>query len=316
MNLLVTGGCGFIGSNFIEHVINKKQVFKLVNLDCLSYAANPENVEKWVDHKKYYFNEVDLRNSSGVADVFYKHNITHVVHLAAESHVDNSILSPDAFVETNVFGTFNLLKAALRFNVKRFHHVSTDEVYGHLKKGEMKFNESTPYNPRNPYSASKASSDFLVKSYFHTYDLPVTVSNCCNNYGPNQHEEKFIPTIIMSVLNEKEIPVYGNGENIRDWIYVQDHCSALWKILTKGKLGETYLAAADCEKTNLEIINKICTILNKSPKDYISYVNDRKGHDFRYGVCNYKLMSKLKWKPSTSLEAGLKKTIAYYESLL
>jgi dTDP-glucose 4,6-dehydratase len=191
--------------------------------------------------------------------------------------------------------------------------VSTDEVYGHLKKGEMKFHEGTPYNPRNPYSASKAAADFLVRSYFHTYGLPITISNCSNNYGPGQNAEKFIPTVINNLLDEGKIPIYGDGKNIRDWIHVKDHCSALWKILTKGKLGETYLVGADCEKTNLEIVTEICNILDKNPKEYISFVEDRKAHDFRYAICNHKIMTKLRWKPSISLEKGLKKTVEHYK---
>jgi dTDP-glucose 4,6-dehydratase len=308
----VTGGCGFIGSNFIKHIINKKQVFKLVNLDVLSYAGDLQNVEEFENDRKYYLQKVDLRDSPSVSDVFYKHNITHVVHLAAETHVDSSIFDADAFLESNVLGTHNLLKAALKFKIERFHHVSTDEVYGHLEKGDKKFSENTSYNPRNPYAASKAASDFLVKSYFHTHGLPITISNCSNNYGPNQHREKFIPTVIGSVLRECKIPVYGKGDNIRDWIYVEDHCSALWSILKKGTIGETYLVGANCEKTNLEIINLICKILKVDPDDYISFVKDRAGHDFRYAINNKKIKDKLGWKPLTKINNGIKKTVEYY----
>jgi len=313
MNLLVTGGCGFIGSNFIEHVIEKKQIYKLVNVDCLSYAGSLDNTKKFENHPKYLLEKYNLSNYTHVYDTFYKYDITHVVHLAAETHVDNSISDADAFLEANVLGTHNLLKAALKFKIKRFHHVSTDEVYGHLNKGDKKFSEDTPYDPRNPYSASKAASDFLVRSYFYTHGLPMTISNCSNNYGPNQHKEKFIPTVIDSLLNESLIPVYGKGDNIRDWIYVKDHCRAIWKILTKGKLGETYLVGAECEKTNLEIIHAICKILEKDPNEYISFVKDRLGHDFRYAINNNKISKELKWRPSTSLKKGLQKTIKYYE---
>ena len=312
MNLLVTGGCGFIGSNFIEHVINKKRINKLVNVDSLSYAGSLANTRNFCSDPKYLQETYDLSDYQKTYDTFYKHDITHVVHLAAETHVDNSILDADAFLSTNVLGTHNLLKAALKFKIKRFHHVSTDEVYGHLEKDQMRFHEGTPYDPRNPYSASKAASDFLVRAYFHTHKLPVTISNCSNNYGPNQHKEKFIPTVIDSILNEASIPVYGKGDNVRDWIYVEDHCSAVWKVLTKGKLGETYLVGAECEKTNLEIISDICRILNKKPDDHISFVKDRLGHDFRYAICNHKISKELKWKPKTKLEDGLKKTIKYY----
>jgi len=312
MNLLVTGGCGFIGSNFIERVIEKKRVQKLVNVDCLSYAGSLDNTKKVYKNPKYLLEEYDLSNYGKVYDTFYKHDITHVVHLAAETHVDNSILDADAFLSANVLGTHNLLKAALRFKTKRFHHVSTDEVYGHLNVGDNKFSENTPYDPRNPYSASKAASDFLVRSYFHTHSLPVTISNCSNNYGPNQHKEKFIPTVIDSLLNEAKIPVYGKGDNIRDWIYVEDHCNAIWKILTKGKLGETYLVGSNCEKTNLEIIYEICKILNKNPDKYISFVEDRLGHDFRYAINSDRITKELKWKPKTKLKNGLKKTVNHY----
>ena len=312
MNLLVTGGCGFIGSNFIEHVINKKQIYKLVNVDCLSYAGSLDNTKKVYNNPKYLLEEYNLSCYQKVYDTFYKHDITHVVHLAAETHVDNSILDADAFLSANVLGTHNLLKAALKFETKRFHHVSTDEVYGHLSAGDDKFSEDTPYDPRNPYSASKAASDFLVRSYFHTHSLPMTISNCSNNYGPNQHKEKFIPTVIDSLLNEARIPVYGKGDNIRDWIYVEDHCKAIWKILTKGRAGETYLVGANCEKTNLEIIREICKILKKDPNEYISFVEDRLGHDFRYAINNKKISKELKWKPTTELKKGLKKTIKHY----
>ena len=313
MNLLVTGGCGFIGSNFIEHVIDKKRICKLVNVDCLSYAGALENTTSFYKHPKYIFEKYNLSNYGHVYDTFYKHDITHVVHLAAETHVDNSISNADVFLEANVLGTHNLIKSALKFKIKRFHHVSTDEVYGHLNKGDKKFSEDTPYDPRNPYSASKAASDFLVRSYFHTHNLPMTISNCSNNYGPNQHKEKFIPTVIDSLLNGALIPVYGKGDNIRDWIYVKDHCKALWKILTNGKRGETYLVGADCEKTNLEIIYEICKILGKEPDDFISFVQDRKGHDFRYAIDHDKISKNLKWKPSVNLGKGLRETIKHYE---
>tara|TARA_R100000808_G_C2154735_1_gene165992 strand:- start:9516 stop:10469 length:954 start_codon:yes stop_codon:yes gene_type:complete len=313
MNLLVTGGCGFIGSNFIKYAINKKRVSKLVNIDRLSYAGSLENTDGFKESPKYIFQNYNLSNFRHVYDTFYKHDITHVVHFAAETHVDNSISDADAFLDSNIIGTYNLIKSALKFKIKRFHHVSTDEVYGHLNKEDEKFSEDTPYDPRNPYSASKAASDFLVRSYFHTHNLPITISNCSNNYGPNQHKEKFIPTIIDALLHEAIIPVYGKGDNVRDWIYVEDHCSAVWKILTKGKVGETYLVGANCEKTNLEIIYEICKILKKEPNDFISFVKDRLGHDFRYAINNDKISKNLKWKPSTNLKRGLQKTIKYYE---
>jgi dTDP-glucose 4,6-dehydratase len=313
MNLLVTGGCGFIGSNFIKHVIEKKQVSKLVNVDCLSYAGSLDNTSKFHNNSKYLLEKYDLADYKKTYDTFYKHDITHVVHLAAETHVDNSISNADAFLTSNVIGTHNLLKACLKFKIQRFHHVSTDEVYGHLGREDKRFSEDTPYDPRNPYSASKAGSDFLVRAYHSTYGLPISISNCSNNYGPNQHKEKFIPTVINCLLNDLDIPVYGKGDNIRDWIYVKDHCKALWKILNKGEVGDTYLVGANCEKTNLEIIYEICKILEKDPENHIDFVEDRLGHDFRYAINNSKIQKDLNWKPRTALKNGLKKTVKYYE---
>ena len=310
MNLLVTGGCGFIGSNFIEHVINKKEIYKLVNVDCLTYAGSLDNVKNISNHPKYLFEKYDLADYDKTRDTFYKHDITHVVHFAAESHVDNSIKGAKEFINSNIIGTHALLEATRKFKT-RFHHVSTDEVYGVAKDGE-KFSEETPYDPRNPYSATKAASDFLVKAYVNTHGIEATISNCCNNYGPNQHEEKFIPVVINSLLEDDLVPVYGKGDQVRDWIYVEDHCSGIWKVLKKGNIGETYLIGSDCEKTNLEIIKSICKILDKKPNEYISFVEDRPGHDFRYAIDSSKIRKKLKWKSKTNLEQGLKKTVKYY----
>jgi dTDP-glucose 4,6-dehydratase len=313
MNLLVTGGSGFIGSNFIEMILQTKResITKVINLDALTYAGNFNNTADFADDEKYFFEKVNLCDLSELLSIFVKHDITQVVHLAAESHVDNSILNPDAFIQSNIIGTFNLLKVARRCGVKRFHHVSTDEVYGEL--GETgKFQESTPYNPQNPYSASKAASDFLVSSYFHTYDFPITISNCSNNYGPRQHNEKFIPTVINSILNKKKIPLYGEGLNVRDWIYVRDHCEGIWKVLESGKLGETYCIGANCEKRNIEIIKLICNSMGVDPLDSLEYVKDRAGHDYRYAIDNKKIKEKLNWKPKTSFEEGMRKTIEWY----
>ena len=241
MNILVTGGAGFIGSNFIDYVLkNKSDLFsKVVNLDALTYAADLNNVKEFEENEKYFFENVNLCDFNKLLKVFKDHKITHVIHFAAESHVDNSISDPTEFIQSNIVGTFNLLSISRQLNVKKFHHVSTDEVYGEL--GESgKFNENTPYDPQNPYSATKASSDFLVKSYHHTYNLPITISNCCNNYGPRQHSEKFIPTVLRSLMGGKKIPLYGKGLNIRDWIYVEDHCAGVWEVFESGKLGETY----------------------------------------------------------------------------
>jgi len=312
MNLLVTGGCGFIGSNFIHEVINKKKICKLVNVDCLTYASDKNNVRELESHPKYIFNKVDIADERALKDTFYKHDITHVVHFAAETHVDNSITGPFPFLKTNVIGTFNLLELSRKYNIERFHHVSTDEVYGALGK-TGKFKPSTPYDPKNTYSATKASSDMLVRSHGHTFDVPFTISNCSNNYGPHQNYEKFIPVVINSILEEKKIPVYGSGKNIRDWIYVKDHCKAIWTIFTKGKSGETYLVGTSNEKTNIEIIYEICEALNVNPKDHISFVKDRKGHDFRYAIDATKLKRNLGWKPKMDFKKGIKKTVKWYE---
>lgn len=313
MNLLVTGGCGFIGSNFIHHVINRRAIHKLINLDLLTYAGDLKNVTEIARNPKYSFCHIDLANSKDVREVFLKHSITHVVHFAAESHVDNSISGPLPFINANVLGTFNLLESSKEFQIKRFHHVSTDEVYGALGK-TGKFNENTPYHPHNPYSATKAASDMLVRAYGHTYDFKYTLSNCSNNYGPRQHSEKFLPVVINSILNKRKIPVYGSGKNVRDWIYVIDHCEAVWTILTKGKDKETYLVGSDCEKTNLELINGVCHILGVTPDEHISFIEDRKGHDFRYAIDNSKIKKELKWEPKFSFREGLSKTILFYES--
>jgi len=313
MNLLVTGGSGFIGSNFIETVLNtkRKSVSRIVNLDVLTYAGNFENTRQFESDEKYFFEKVDLCDLSKLLDVYKKHNITHVMHLAAESHVDNSILDPSSFVQSNIVGTFNLLKVSKQFGVERIHHVSTDEVYGEL--GETgKFTELSRYDPRNPYSASKAASDFLVRSYFHTYGTPITISNCSNNYGPNQHEEKFIPTIINCILNDKKIPLYGSGMNIRDWIYVKDHCEGLWEILLHGKIGETYCIGSNCERKNIEIIESICEMMEVEPSKFIQYVEDRVGHDHRYAIDSSKIKNELGWIPRISFEDGLENTIRWY----
>jgi dTDP-glucose 4,6-dehydratase len=311
MKLLVTGGCGFIGSNFIKHVLDKEQLDSILNIDSLSYAGSLSNTAAFETHKKYKFKNVDIFFPNQVSDAFRRFKATHVVHFAAETHVDNSIKCSLKFLETNINGTHNLIKSSLASGVKRFHHVSTDEVFGSLgEKG--KFKETTPYDPRNPYSASKAASDHLVRAFHHTHGLPITISNCSNNYGPNQHKEKFIPTILNSLKKGNKIPVYGNGSNVRDWIYVEDHCDAIWKILTNGKNGETYNVGSNCEKTNLEVIEEICTALKLEPSACIEFVKDRAGHDLRYAINSRKIKKELNWKPSHSFKSGIKKTIAYY----
>lgn len=315
MNLLITGGAGFIGTNFFKMCLRKRGSLKsTIVMDSLTYASDFKNIKEDIyDYPRVKFTNVDIRDSRYVNSAFEKYKITHVMHFAAESHVDNSILGPRMFVETNVLGTLNLLEAAKKYEVERFHHISTDEVYGHLgEKG--KFTEDTPYAPRNPYAASKASSDHLVRSYYHTHELPVTISNCSNNYGPYQNDEKFIPTIINSILKRKKIPVYGEGLNVRDWIHVDDHCTALWMILMKGKLGETYNIGGNCERRNLDVINLICDLLKVEPEDCMEYVCDRLGHDFRYAIDATKIKKELRWNPKISFDKGIAKTVAHYKS--
>jgi len=313
MNILVTGGCGFIGSNLIKFILEQKaeEVSKVVNLDSLTYAADLKNTDEFVNNPKYTFAKIDLCDIENLRAVIYNNRITHIIHLAAESHVDNSIKDASAFIQSNIVGTFNLLKMCMEFDIQRFHHVSTDEVYGDLGP-TGKFDENTPYNPKNPYSASKASSDMLVRAYHHTYGMPITISNCSNNYGPNQHSEKFIPTVINCVLDGRKIPLYGSGTNIRDWIYVEDHCAAIWDVFTKGRTGETYCIGSDCEKKNIDVIEEICVIMNVKPSESIEYVKDRLGHDQRYAIDSSKIINELGWSPSTTFEDGLKKTIEWY----
>ncbi len=313
MNILVTGGCGFIGSNLIKFILEQKtsEVSKIVNLDSLTYAADLKNTDEFINNPKYSFAKIDLCDIENLRGTIYNHKITHIIHLAAESHVDNSIKDASAFIQSNIVGTFNLLKMCMEFDIQRFHHVSTDEVYGDLGP-TGKFDENTPYNPKNPYSASKASSDMLVRAYHHTYDMPITISNCSNNYGPNQHSEKFIPTVINCILDGRKIPLYGSGTNIRDWIYVEDHCAAIWDVFTKGRTGETYCIGSDCEKKNIDVIEEICAIMNVKPSESIEYVKDRLGHDQRYAIDSSKIINELGWNPSTTFEDGLKKTIEWY----
>lgn len=322
MNILITGGLGFIGSNFIDFTINIPEVNKIVNIDCPSRicaAADKKNCEKFNNHLKYKFHDIWLElldvafNIDKFKNIIEQNEITHIVHFAAESHVDNSITGPRQFILSNIMGTFNLLEICRKFypNI-RFHHISTDEVYGSLGD-EGSFTEKTPYDPSSPYSASKAASDHLVKSYFRTFKLPITISNCSNNYGPNQHLEKFIPVVINSILNNKKIPVYGTGTNIRDWIYVEDHCEAVWNVLLKGTLGESYNIGGNCEKQNLEVIYEICKQMNKDPKDFVVFVEDRKGHDYRYSIDNSKYLKYIGENVKTTFEDGIKKTIQFYK---
>lgn len=327
MNLLVTGGAGFIGCNLIEHIIDEPSIALLVNLDCLTYAGHPANLEVVSKHPKYRFEKVDLRVKESVVRVVEDHGITHVLHLAAESHVDRSISGPGDFIHTNIVGTFNLLEACRSFWLGklgpsaaacRFHHVSTDEVYGSLGATGY-FTETTPYAPNSPYSASKASSDLLVRAYHHTYGLPTVVTNCSNNYGPRQFPEKLIPVIIQSVLARKPIPVYGDGMNVRDWLYVRDHAEALWQVLNRGALGETYNIGGHNEWANLRIVELICDLIDEarpspegSSRKLITFVKDRAGHDRRYAIDATKAKAELGWVPAHTFEQGIRETVKWY----
>lgn len=336
-NIMVTGGAGFIGSNFIRHVLGSPDFTGLViNYDKLTYAGNLLNladVARQTGKEKYLFERGDICDYENVKKVLGKYNIAAIVHFAAESHVDRSIVGPRDFIETNISGTFNILEAArhlwgTRKDV-RFHHISTDEVYGSLGETGF-FVESTLYDPRSPYSASKAASDHLVRAYWHTYGIPVTISNCSNNYGPYHFPEKLIPLMILSAIEGKKLPVYGDGKNVRDWLYVEDHCDAIWLILSKGKPGETYNIGGECERQNVEVVRIICDVLEETypvkdnPRllgipsnikryhDLISFVGDRPGHDRRYAINCDKIKNELGWKQRYDFEEGLRHTIAWY----
>lgn len=325
--LFVTGGAGFIGSNFIRYVFEKTE-FKgnIVNIDKLTYAGNLENLsdiyEKY-SGDKYFFEKVDICDFNKLEKIFDKYKPDAIIHFAAESHVDRSIYGPKDFITTNIIGTFNLLEIARKFwqdkyDITRFHHISTDEVYGSLEdKGY--FYEHTPYDPRSPYSASKASSDHLVMAYFHTYGMNVVITNCSNNYGPYQFPEKLIPLMILNMLEEKPLPVYGDGKNIRDWLYVEDHCRGVWLVLNRGRPGEKYNIGGENEWRNIDLVNKLCEIVakkNNKPKDFykrlITFVKDRPGHDRRYAINCDKIKRELGWSQSVDFETGLEKTVDWY----
>ena len=327
MNLLVTGGAGFIGSNLIRHIIDRPEIAVLVNLDCLTYAGRLENLAGLENNPRYRLERVDLREPAAVRDVVQRHKITHVLHLAAESHVDRSIAGPGDFIQTNIIGTFNLLEAcraawlgssAGAAGQFRFHHVSTDEVYGSLGATGY-FTETTPYAPNSPYSASKASSDMIVRAYHHTYGLNTVITNCSNNYGPFQFPEKLIPVVIQNCLSRKNIPVYGDGMNVRDWLYVRDHAEALWQVLNRGKTAETYNIGGHNEWANINIVKLICDLIDEmSPQSggntqkLISYVKDRPGHDRRYAIDASKLQQELGWVPAYTFEKGIRETVRWY----
>ena len=324
MKILLTGGAGFIGSNLVRLLVNKKGA-EVINLDKLTYAGNTESLADLAGHPKYTFEEVDVCDVDALGKVFAKHQPDAVMHLAAESHVDRSIDGPWDFIQTNIVGTYNLLQAALEYwrslpkgNAFRFLHVSTDEVYGSLDPDVTGFSETTPYDPHSPYSASKAASDHLARAWNDTYGLPVLITNCSNNYGPHQFPEKLIPVVILKCLRGEPIPVYGNGENIRDWLYVVDHAEALYQVLTRGRLGETYNVGGNNERKNIELVRGLCQMMDDlapGPHAYeqlISFVVDRPGHDLRYAIDATKIRDELGWEPKEDFHSGFRKTVQWY----
>lgn len=330
-NILITGGAGFIGSNFVCQAIETNSNWNFIVLDKLTYAGNLDNLIKVKNHSRFTFVHGDICDKKLISDLFDNYHFQGVIHFAAESHVDNSISGPEAFIQTNIVGTFNLIESARKlwmispnvvkeeFKAARFLHVSTDEVFGSLGETGY-FSEESPYAPNSPYSASKASSDMLVRSYFHTYGLNVVTTNCSNNYGPNQHQEKLIPTIIRKALAEESIPIYGDGKNVRDWLYVMDHCSAIEIVFHKGLSGEVYCIGGNNELTNIDLVNIICAKLDKkrprksnlSYKNLITFVQDRAGHDKRYAIDSSKMETELAWKAKENFESGILKTIEFY----
>lgn len=332
MKILVTGGAGFIGSAVVRHIINDTQD-SVINVDKLTYAGNLESLESVCDNPRYFFEQVDICDKAQLERVFSTHQPDAVMHLAAESHVDRSIDGPAAFIETNIVGTYTLLEVTRAYwnNLPsekkqnfRFHHISTDEVYGDLEGTDDLFTETTPYAPSSPYSASKASSDHLVRAWLRTYGLPTIVTNCSNNYGPFHFPEKLIPLMILNALEGKKLPVYGNGMQIRDWLFVEDHARALYKVVTEGAVGETYNIGGHNEKANIEVVRTICSLLeefvpNKPQgvvkyEDLITYVTDRPGHDVRYAIDAGKISRELGWVPQETFESGIRKTVEWYLS--
>jgi dTDP-glucose 4,6-dehydratase len=328
-NILITGGAGFIGSNFVRYLLNREPDVQIINLDALTYAGSLENLKNLPGPDRHTFVEGGICNRALVDKLLQKYDVDTIVHFAAESHVDRSILGPEQFIQTNVIGTFTLLESAREYwlegtlkhnGVVRFHHISTDEVYGSLAPEDPPFSEATQYAPTSPYAASKAASDHLVRSYHHTYGLPVTITNCSNNYGPQQYPEKLIPLMILNALEGKPLPVYGDGQQIRDWLYVDDHCEAIWTVLHNGEVGQTYNIGGNNQPTNLAIVKTICTILDERFPDskhrphasLIQHVTDRPGHDRRYAMDIRKIKEELDWQPRESLESGLRKTVDWY----
>ena len=329
--ILVTGAAGFIGSNFVRMMLSRFNDIKIVSFDKLTYAGNLDNLKDLDNEHSHVFIKGDICDEAKVLKVLKEHNIDTIMHFAAESHVDNSIATPKVFIETNVLGTYNLLQQAKTYWLDekgwdeskcRFYHISTDEVYGSLEKDDPAFTETKAYEPNSPYSASKAGSDHIVRAFHHTYKLPVVTSNCSNNYGSYQHIEKFIPVIIKSCVEQKPIPIYGDGLNIRDWLYVEDHCDAIWLVLTKGRLGEVYNIGGNNELDNITLVRNICKIMDElkpegAPHEkLISFVIDRKGHDRRYAIDTSKIENELGLAPSTNFGESLKDTILYYIGVL
>lgn len=330
MKFLITGGAGFIGSAVIRYIINNTQN-SVINVDKLTYAGNLESLIEVSKSKRYFFEQVDVCDRAALDRIFSHYKPDAVMHLAAESHVDRSIDGPAAFIKTNIVGTYTLLEAARKYWSQldeeqkcqfRFHHISTDEVYGDLHGTDNLFTETTPYAPSSPYSASKASSDHLVRAWHRTFGLPTIVTNCSNNYGPYQHSEKLIPLMILNALSGKKLPIYGNGMQIRDWLFVEDHARALYKVVTEGKIGETYNIGGHCEKANIDVVKMICGLLEqlapnkpdgvKNYADLITFVTDRPGHDFRYAIDSNKIQKELGWHPQETFESGLHKTVEWY----
>lgn len=327
MKILVTGGAGFIGSALVRYIINNSND-SVVSLDKLTYAGNLESLQDVAENERYFFEQVDICNKIELKRVFNQHIPDVVMHLAAESHVDRSIDSPGEFIQTNIVGTYNMLEEARAYWMGldqnsqisfRFHHISTDEVYGDLEGMDDLFCEDTPYDPSSPYSASKAASDHLVRAWFRTYNFPVVITNCSNNYGPYQFPEKLIPLVIMNALSGTELPIYGAGDQVRDWLFVDDHAEALYKVVLEGALGETYNIGGHNEKKNIDVVNTICDILEDiipleegSYRDLVTHVADRPGHDLRYAIDASKIARDLNWQPKETFESGIKKTVLWY----
>jgi dTDP-glucose 4,6-dehydratase len=324
-NVLVTGGAGFIGANFVRYLLNVEPTAQVINLDALTYAGSLENLKHMPDPSRHIFVQDDICDRALVDELFRSYAIDTVIHFAAETHVDRSILDPRPFIQANIIGTFTLLEVARNvwteaggFPSRRFHHVSTDEVYGSLESNEAAFTEATTYDPRSPYSATKAASDHLVRAYFHTYGLPVTITNCSNNYGPYQFPEKLIPLMVLNAVHGKPLPIYGDGRQIRDWLYVEDHCKAIYLVVTNGKPGETYNVGGGNQPYNIDLVAEICNILDELRPEgaphsrLIAYVPDRPGHDRRYAMDISKIRNELGWMPSHDIESGLRETVKWY----